>query len=82
MSAKTLPRVVYDKQSDSLYIVLSEGLEEGFIELAPNTRSLGSCVRARTGATHTSRSRKKKIFYDFDRRRSLQECFGCMSCSR
>ena len=36
MSAKTLPRVVYDKQSDSLYIVLSEGFEEGFIELAPN----------------------------------------------
>jgi len=36
MSAKTLPRVVYDKQSDSLYIVLCEGFEEGFIELAPN----------------------------------------------
>jgi len=36
MSAKTLPRVVYDRQSDSLYIVLSEGFEEGFIELSPN----------------------------------------------
>ena len=36
MSAETLPKVVYDKQSDSLYIVLSEGFEEGFIELAPN----------------------------------------------
>jgi uncharacterized protein YuzE len=36
MSAKTVPKVVYDKQSDSLYIVLSEGFEEGFIELAPN----------------------------------------------
>jgi len=36
VSAKTLPRVVYDKESDSLYIVLSEGFEEGFIELAPN----------------------------------------------
>ncbi len=36
MSAKTLPKVVYDKESDSLYIVLSEGFEEGFIELAPN----------------------------------------------
>jgi len=36
MSAKILPKVVYDKQSDSLYIVLSEGFEEGFIELAPN----------------------------------------------
>jgi uncharacterized protein YuzE len=36
MSAKTLPKVVYDRESDSLYIVLSEGFEEGFIELAPN----------------------------------------------
>jgi uncharacterized protein YuzE len=36
MSAKALPKVVYDRQSDSLYIVLSEGFEEGFIELAPN----------------------------------------------
>lgn len=36
MSAKALPGVVYDKESDSLYIVLSEGFEEGFIELAPN----------------------------------------------
>jgi hypothetical protein len=36
MSAKTIPKVVYDKRSDSLYIVLSEGFEEEFIELAPN----------------------------------------------
>jgi len=36
MRAKALPKVVYDKQSDSLYIVLYEGFEEGFIELAPN----------------------------------------------
>ena len=36
MSVKALPKVVYDKESDSLYIVLSEGFEESFIELAPN----------------------------------------------
>ena len=36
VSAKTIPKVVYDKRSDSLYIVLSKGFEEGFIELAPN----------------------------------------------
>ena len=36
MSAKALPKVVYDRESDSLYIVLAEGFEEGFIELAPN----------------------------------------------
>ena len=36
MSVEPLPKVVYDKESDSLYIVLSEGFEEGFIELAPN----------------------------------------------
>ena len=35
-AAKALPRVVYDKKGDSLYIVISEGVEEGFIELAPN----------------------------------------------
>ncbi len=27
---------MYDKESDSLYIVLTEGFEEGFIELAPD----------------------------------------------
>jgi len=32
MSAKTLPKVVYDRESDSFYIVLSAG----FIELTPN----------------------------------------------
>jgi len=36
VSAKALPKVVYDRESDSLYIVLAEGFEEGFIELAPN----------------------------------------------
>ena len=36
VSAKSLPKVVYDKESDSLYIVLAEGSEEVFIELAPN----------------------------------------------
>lgn len=36
MSVEPLPKVVYDKESDALYIVLSEGFEEGFIELAPN----------------------------------------------
>jgi len=36
MRAKALPKVVYDRRSDSLYIVLYEGFEEGFIELAPN----------------------------------------------
>ena len=36
MSAKALPKVVYDKENDSLYIVLAEGFEEGLIELAPN----------------------------------------------
>jgi len=36
MSVKNLPNVVYDRESDSVYIVLSEGFEEGFIELAPN----------------------------------------------
>ncbi|MBS7637272.1 DUF2283 domain-containing protein [Candidatus Bathyarchaeota archaeon] len=33
---RIFPKVVYDKQSDSLSIVLYEGFEEGFIELAPN----------------------------------------------
>ncbi|MFQ5711884.1 MAG: DUF2283 domain-containing protein [Candidatus Geothermarchaeales archaeon] len=36
MSDKAPPKVIYDKESDALYIVLSEGFEEGFIELAPN----------------------------------------------
>lgn len=30
------PRAVYDKDSDSLYLIVAKGPEEGFIELAPN----------------------------------------------
>lgn len=33
---KKLPKVVYDKESDSLYMVISKGRQEGYIELAPN----------------------------------------------
>ncbi|MFW6111324.1 MAG: DUF2283 domain-containing protein [Thermoproteota archaeon] len=36
MSVKKVPKVVYDRESDSLCIVLHEGFEEDFIELAPN----------------------------------------------
>lgn len=34
--AEKLPRAHYDRECDSLYIVLSKGPEEGFIELAPD----------------------------------------------
>ena len=34
--AEKFPRALYDRESDSLYIVISRGLEEGFIELAPD----------------------------------------------
>ena len=30
------PKAVYDKKSDSLYLIVAEGSDEGFIELAPN----------------------------------------------
>lgn len=33
---KKLPKMVYDKESDSLYMVISKGRQEGYIELAPN----------------------------------------------
>lgn len=29
-------KVVYDKESDSLYMIISTGRQEGYIELAPN----------------------------------------------
>jgi len=35
MKAKRIPRVLYDEESDVLYVVIAEGEEEGFIELAP-----------------------------------------------
>ncbi len=31
-----LPKVVYDKESDSLYMIIGRGRQEGYIELAPN----------------------------------------------
>ncbi len=34
--AERLPRALYDGESDSLYIIISKGAEEGFIELAPD----------------------------------------------
>jgi uncharacterized protein YuzE len=34
--AEKLPRVLYDDKSDSLYIIVSKGAEEGFIEIAPD----------------------------------------------
>ena len=34
--SKKLPKVVYDKESDSLYMIISKGKQEGYIELAPN----------------------------------------------
>ena len=33
---KKLPKVVYDKESDSLYMIINKGRQEGYIELAPN----------------------------------------------
>ncbi len=36
MNEKKIPRVLYDEESDILYVVVAEGEEEGFIELAPN----------------------------------------------
>ncbi len=33
---KKLPKVIYDKKSDSLYMIISKGRQEGYIELAPN----------------------------------------------
>lgn len=34
--AEKLPRALYDGESDSLYIIVSKGAEEGFIEIAPD----------------------------------------------
>jgi uncharacterized protein YuzE len=34
--AERLPKAQYDRESDSLYIMISKGVEEGFIELAPD----------------------------------------------
>lgn len=34
--SKKFPKVVYDEDSDSLYVIISEGRQEGYIELAPN----------------------------------------------
>ena len=34
--AEKLPRATYDQDSDSLYIMVARGEEEGFIELAPD----------------------------------------------
>ncbi len=34
--SKKLPKVVYDKESDSLYMIIGKGRQEGYIELAPN----------------------------------------------
>ena len=34
--AKKPPKVVYDKESDSLYMIISPGRQEGYIELAPD----------------------------------------------
>jgi uncharacterized protein YuzE len=36
MKEKRIPRVLYDEESDVLYVVIAEGEEEGFIELAPD----------------------------------------------
>jgi len=33
---KKLPKVVYDKESDSLCMIIGKGRQEGYIELAPN----------------------------------------------
>jgi uncharacterized protein YuzE len=33
--AERFPKALYDHDSDSLYIIISKGVEEGFIELAP-----------------------------------------------
>ena len=34
--AEKMRKALYDRESDSLYIVISKGPEEGFIELAPD----------------------------------------------
>ena len=34
--SEAYPKVVYDEKSDVLYIIIRNGVEEGFIELAPN----------------------------------------------
>ncbi len=34
--AERFPKAQYDRESDSLYIMTSKGVEEGFIELAPD----------------------------------------------
>jgi len=34
--ASRFPKALYDHESDSLYIMISRGVEEGFIELAPD----------------------------------------------
>ena len=36
MKEKRIPRVLYDEESDILYVVIAEGEEEGLIELAPD----------------------------------------------
>jgi len=34
--SKKIPRITYDEENDVLYVIIAEGEEEGFIELAPN----------------------------------------------
>ena len=34
--SKKFPKVVYDEGSDSLYMIIGKGRQEGYIELAPN----------------------------------------------
>ncbi|MEM2958475.1 MAG: DUF2283 domain-containing protein [Candidatus Jordarchaeaceae archaeon] len=36
MKEKKIPRILYDEESDILYVVIAEGEEEGFIEIAPD----------------------------------------------
>lgn len=34
--SKKIPRITYDEENDVLHVIIAEGEEEGFIELAPN----------------------------------------------
>ncbi|MBS7270049.1 MAG: DUF2283 domain-containing protein [Candidatus Freyarchaeota archaeon] len=36
MKEERIPRILYDEESDILYVVIAEGEEEGFIEIAPD----------------------------------------------
>ncbi|MEM2135252.1 MAG: DUF2283 domain-containing protein [Candidatus Jordarchaeaceae archaeon] len=36
MKEKKIPKILYDEESDILYVVIAEGEEEGFIEIAPD----------------------------------------------